>query len=65
MVSALAFAFKFIRPINFSALKKVSFPLSRNFSTVVEIFQSKNLFTVKERFHSQGTFIQLRNFSTV
>ena len=50
MVSKLAFAFKIIRPIIFSTVKKVSFPQSRNFSLV------------KELFHNQGPFLQSRNF---
>ena len=50
MVSKLAFTFKIIRPIIFSTVKKVSFPQSRNFSLV------------KELFHNQGPFSQSRNF---
>ena len=53
MVSALAFVFKIIRPIIFSAVKKVNFPLSRNFSTI------------KGLFYSQGTIPQSRDFSTI
>ena len=60
MVSTLAFAFKIIRPIIFSAVKKVSFPQQRNFPTVKELFhnqgifpQSKNISTVKKLFHNQ------------
>ena len=51
MVSTVAFAFKIIRPIIFSAVKKVSFPESINFSLI------------KEFFLSQGTFPQSRIFS--
>ena len=75
MVSTLAFVFKIIRPIIFSAVKKVSFPRSRNFSIVKEFFhsqgifsqsrnfpQSRNFSTVKEFFHSQVNFPQTRKF---
>ena len=50
MVLTWAFGFKIIRCIIFTAVRKVDFTRLRNFSTV------KNLF------HSQGTFQQLRNF---
>ena len=49
MVSTLAFVFK-IRPIIFSAVKKVNFPHSRKFSSINKLF------------HSQGTFPQTRTF---
>ena len=51
MVSVLASAFKIIRPIIFSAVKKVNFLWSRNFSSA------------KELSRSGGTSLQSRNFS--
>ena len=51
MVSVLAIAFKISRPIIFSAVKKVNFLWSRNFSSV------------KELSHSGITSSQSRNFS--
>ena len=51
MVSTIAFAFKIIRFIIFSAVKKVSFPESIKFSLIEEFFLSK------------GTFPQSRIFS--
>ena len=44
MVSTLAFAFKIIRPIIFSAVKKVNFLLSRKFSLIKELVQSQGNF---------------------
>ena len=52
MVSTLALAFKIIKPIIFSTVRKVSFPQSKKFSLV------------KEFFHSQGNFPQTSKFST-
>ena len=66
MVSNLELAFKIIRPIIFPAIKKISFPQSRNFSTVKELFQSqRNFSTVKELFHNHVSFTQSESFSTV
>ena len=65
IVSTLAFVFKIITPIIFSAVKKVSFPQSRKFSTIKEIFQSIKFSTIKEIFHSQENFPQSRKFSKV
>ena len=78
MVSTLAFAFKIIRHIIFFCSKKVSFPQSRNFSTIKELFcnqetcpqsrnfpQSRKFFAIKELFYSRGTFPQPRNFSRI
>ena len=42
-----------------------TFPQSRNFFTVKELFQSRNFFTVKELVRSQGTSSKSRNFSTI
>ena len=71
MVSTLTFASKITRPIIFSAVKNVSFPQSRNFSTVKEILYSQEIFpqprklsTVKKLFYSEGIFPQSKNFST-
>ena len=71
MVSTLAFAFKIIRPIIFSAVKKVNFLLSRKFSLIKELVHSqgnflwsKNFSTVIEIFHSQITFPQSSEFSS-
>ena len=59
MVPNLELAFKIIRPIIFPAIKKISFPQSRNFSTIKEIFHSQGTFPKsKKLFHSQGTFPQ-------
>ena len=65
MVSILPFAVKIIRLITSPAVKKVSFPQSKNFSPVKKLFhnkgpfpQSRNFFTVVEIFHSQGNFKQ-------
>ena len=72
MVSTLAFVFKIISPIIFSTVKKESFPHSRKFSAIKEIFhsqgsipQSKKFSTFKEIFHNQGNFPQSRSFSTI
>ena len=62
MVSTLAFAFKIIRPIIFSAVKEVNYPQSRNFSTVKEIFFDQG--NVPESRKSQGIFPQSRKLST-
>ena len=51
MVSTFVFAFKIIRPIIFSAVKKVSFPQF--------LISENSLF-----FHSQGIFQQSWKFST-
>ena len=66
MVSMLAFTFKNIRPIIFSAANNISFPKSSNFSTIKQLFHSQGTFPqsrkfsiVKELFHSQGTFHNL------
>ena len=63
MVSTLAFAFKLIGPIIFSAFKKVSFQQSKHFSTFKELFHSQTIvkeflhknffFFIKEVFHKQ------------
>ena len=53
MVSILPFAVKIIRLITSPAVKKVSFPQSRNFSPV------------KKLFHNQGTFSQSWKSSTI
>ena len=53
LISMLTFAFKFIGPIIFSVVKKVTFPKSRNFSTIKEIF------------HNQGNFPQSKKFLTI
>ena len=57
MVSTLAFAFKLIGHIIFSAFKKVSFPQSKNFSKVKELFQSQTI--VKELLHKNIFFYQV------
>ena len=59
IISMFAFAFKIIRPIIFSAVKKVTFQLSRNFSTIIEFFHSKGIFP------QARTFSQSRNISTI
>ena len=60
----LVFAFKIIRPITLSAVKKVSF--HNQFFPSQEIFpQSKHFDTIKEFFHSQGIFPHLWKFSTI
>ena len=71
IVSTLVFAFEIIRPFTFCAVKKVSFPQSRMFSTLKElshiqvtISYSNNFSTFKELFHIQGTFPHSRYFST-
>ena len=69
--STLAFPFKIIRCILFSAVKNVRIPQSRNIiSTNKELFhnqetfpQSRNLSILKEHFHIQGAFPQSRTFS--
>ena len=77
MTAMLIYAFKIIRAIIFSSVKKkkkkfhsqANFLQQRNFSTVMETFQSqenfpqsKKFLTVKEIFHSQGHFPQSKNF---
>ena len=54
MVSTLAFAFKLIGPIIFSAFKKVSFQQSKHFSTFKELFHSQTI--VKEFLHKNFFF---------
>ena len=61
MVSTLAFAFKLIGPIIFSAFKKVSFQQSKHFSTFKELFHSQTI--VKEFLHKNFFFLS-RKFST-
>ena len=51
MVSTSAFVFKIIRPIIFSSVKKVSFPESRKYSTIKEIFYKLRLLH-SERFYA-------------
>ena len=66
MVPNLELAFKIIRPIIFPAIKKISFPQSRNFSTIKELFHSQGTFPKsKKLFHSQGTFPQSCKFYTI
>ena len=59
IVSTLAFVFKIIRSIIFSAVKKVSLHSQGTF------LQSRNFSTVKKLLHSQGNFPQSGKFSTV
>ena len=74
MISTLIFTFEIIRPIIFSAVKKVTFPQSRKFSTVKNFFstvkdyvfpQSRRFSAVKEILNSQGNFTHSMNISTV
>ena len=66
VVSTLAFAFKIIRPIIFSAVKKVSFPQSRKFCAVKELFHSQGNFPqFKEIFHNQRILPLSWKFSTI
>ena len=74
MISTLVFTFEIIRPIIFSAVKKVTFPQSRKFSTVKKFFstvkdyvfpQSRRFSAVKEILNSQGNFTHSMNISTV
>ena len=66
MVSTLAFPFKIIRDIIFSAVKNVSFPQSKNFSTIKEFFHKLRNFSIfKKLLQNQGTFPQSWKFSTV
>ena len=65
MISMLAFVFKIIRPISFSAVENVSFPQSNKFSKVKELFhsqinfpKSRNFYTIKEVFHNQKNLPQ-------
>ena len=71
MVPNLELAFKIIRPIIFPAIKKISFPQSRNFSTIKELFHSQGTFpqsckfyTIRELLHSRENFSQSRKCST-
>ena len=59
----ISIAFKVIRANIFSAVKKVSFPQSRNFSSFKKLFHSQKT-SVKELFHSLGNFPHSRKFST-
>ena len=59
MVSTVAFVFKVIRPIYFSAVKNVSFPQSRKFSLF------KKFSTLKEIVLDQEIFPQSRKVSAV
>ena len=60
--------FKVIRSIIFSAVKRVSFPQSRNFLTVKKVFHktifiwSRKFFTMKEFFHSHRIFPAKKNY---
>ena len=66
MVPNLELAFKIIRPIIFPAIKKISFPQSRNFSTIKELFHSQGTFPKsKKLFHNHVSFTQSESFSTV
>ena len=78
IVSTLAFVFKIIRSIIFSAVKKVSlhsqgtFLQSRNFSIVKKLLhsqgnfpQSRKFSTIREVFHSCGNFSQMWNFPQI
>ena len=69
---SFACAFKIFRPFFFSAVKKQSFPQSRNFFTAKKLVhnqeafpQSRNFSTDKELFHIQETCPQSRNFCTI
>ena len=54
MILMFVFAFNIIRPIIFSAVKKVTFPQSSKFSTVKEFFHNQIFFfRIKGIFHSQ------------
>ena len=55
MVSTLAFVFRIIRLIIFSAVEKVIFPHSRKFST-------KNFYLIKEVFQKHRSFPQSNKF---
>ena len=50
MVSTLAFVFKIIRPIIFSAVKKGSFPQLRKFSTAKDFFNNRRNFLQSRKF---------------
>ena len=79
MISILAFAFKIFRSIIFSAVKKVSFSQSQNFSTYKELFSRnfstvrklfygqifyKKVYLINKTFHKQWNFLQSMKFST-
>ena len=64
MISMFVFAYKIIRPIIFSAVKKVTF--SKEIFNSQGIFpQSKNFSTIKKIFHCQHIFPPSRNFFTI
>ena len=73
MTAMLIYAFKIIRAIIFSSVKKKKkIPQSSKFSTAKEFFYSHGNFpkprefpTVKKIFDSQGNFPQPRTFSTI
>ena len=65
MVLTLAFVFKIIRPIIFSAVKKVSFPQKEIFLDQGNFPHSWNFSFIKKFFHCQGMFLQSNSFSTV
>ena len=64
MVSTLAFVFRIIRPIIFSAAKNVNFPQSRAFSKVINFRNQRNFpkswkfSTVMKMFDKQESFPQ-------
>ena len=68
LVSTLAFVFKIIGPIIFSAVKEVNFLRSRNFSSFKELFHSqgtfpqKDFYLIKTIFHKQESFLQTKIF---
>ena len=69
MISASAFVSKIIRHIIFPAVKNVSFPQSRNFSTINQLFhnrgnfpQSRDFSTINKLFHNQGIFYVMEIF---
>ena len=64
MVSILPFAVKIIRLITSPAVKKVSFPQSRNSSPVKKLFHNKGPFPQSRYFSSRENFPQSRKFST-
>ena len=63
MVSTLAFTFKIIRPIVFSAVRKVSFPQSRKFFTIVESFHNQGIFPQSRKFCTKKDFYNVKIFS--
>ena len=74
IVLTVEFVFKIIRPIIFSAVKKVSFPQSKEFSLIEEFFHSQGNFppkhftwsrkfsTNRDVFHDFFFFFDQRNF---